>query len=89
MMGLRRLGTEEREGRKFEETQISHCAAVSREFQEVFVVENNEEKEITGMKARDGGKKKNLELEQELENTLSTLGAPERITLHCGLEMMH
>lgn len=58
MMGLRRLGTEEREGRKFEETQISHCATVSWEFQEVFVVENNEEKEITGMKARDGGKKK-------------------------------
>lgn len=36
-----------------------------------------------------GKKKKNLELEQELENTLSTLGAPERITLHCGLELLH
>lgn len=58
MMGLHRLGTEEREGRKFEETQISHCAAVSRGFQEVFVVENDEEKEITGMEARVGGKTK-------------------------------
>lgn len=40
----------------FEETQISHCAAVSREFQEVFGVGNNKEKELNGMKARDGSK---------------------------------
>lgn len=56
MMGLHRLGTEETEGREFEETQISHCASVSQELHEVFAVENNKAKELTGMKARDGAR---------------------------------